>query len=293
MRSPPVRPPPVRSPLVRSPLGLDEESRPSLGEFLRARRDRLRPEDFGLPKGGRRRAPGLRREEVAQLCGISPTWYAWIEQGRTMAVSVQALNAIANGLRLSRAERAYLFELASRADPAPPQLEHTDPQQLMALVRVIRTPAYILDRHWDALAWNRSAAELFVDWLGRGALSSAADGDRDRNLLRYVFLNPRAPHFIVNWDERARRLVAEYRADTATWRDDPVRQALVHELCSASPAFEAAWRSQQVLSRDGGRRTFQHPRRGRCQYEQYVLRVAQRTELKLTVLVPYDAPSRV
>jgi transcriptional regulator with XRE-family HTH domain len=261
---------------------LNERSPPLLGDFLRARRDRLRPEDFNLPGGTRRRAPGLRREEAAQLCGISPTWYTWIEQGRTTAVSVEALHSIANGLRLSRAERVYLFELASRADPEPPQNEYADPQRLSALVGAVRTPAYILDRHWDAIAWNRPASELFVDWLGGRARSA----DTERNLLRYVFLDARAPKFILDWSERARRLVAEYRADTASWRDDPVRQTMVHELCSASAAFEAAWNSQQVLARDGGSRAFRHSRRGPCRYEQYTLRVAQRTDLKLTVLVP-------
>jgi|SRR5579883_2196664 len=281
---------------------LDDPARPSLGDFLRARRDRLRPEDFGFGRG-RRRAPGLRREEVAQLCGISPTWYTWIEQGRTTAISVETLSAIAAGLRLSRAERAYLFELSARADPVPARPEGTDPQQLSALVRAVSSPAYILDRHWDAIAWNRPAAELFVEWLGsagrpsvehdRPAESSAeSPADRraghapERNLLRYVFLDGRAPAFIVDWGERARRLVAEYRADTASWGDDPVRKAFVHELCTASPAFESAWRSQQVLSREGGVRNFQHPGWGRCAYEQYTLRVAQHPELKLTVLVP-------
>jgi transcriptional regulator with XRE-family HTH domain len=228
----------------------------------------------------------LRREEAAQLCGISPTWYTWIEQGRTTAVSVETLSAIAAGLRLSRAERAYLFELGARADPAPPRPEAAHPQQLSVLVRAVRTPAYILDRHWDAIAWNRPAAELFVDWLGS---SSPVGSEGERNLLRYVFLDDRAPGFIVGWDDRARRLVAEYRADTASWRDDPVRRAFVHELCAASPAFESAWRSQQVLSREGGFRSFQHPRRGQCAYEQYTLRVAQRPELKLTILLPRDA----
>jgi hypothetical protein len=106
----------------------------------------------------------------------------------------------------------------------------------------------------------------------------------ERNLLRYVFLDERAPGFIVDWNERARRLVAEYRADTAAWGDDPVRKAFVHELCAASAAFESAWRSQQVLSREGGRRSFRHPARGLCAYEQYTLRVAQWPELKMTVL---------
>jgi transcriptional regulator with XRE-family HTH domain len=284
-----------------NPSAPEHGARPSLGDFLRARRDRLRPQDFGFAQG-RRRAPGLRREEAALLCRISPTWYTWIEQGRTTAISVETLSAIAAGLRLSRAERAYLFELSARADPAPPRAESSDPHQLSVLVTAMRTPAYLLDRHWEAIAWNRPAAELFVDWLGSASRSSgrarstgvarrAGPAGRaahapERNLLRYVFLDDRAPRFIVDWDERARRLVAEYRGDTAAWRDDPVRKALVHELCMASAAFEAAWRSQQVLSREGGLRAFQHPRRGRCAYEQYTLRLAQQPELKLTILLP-------
>ncbi|MEO6187135.1 MAG: helix-turn-helix transcriptional regulator [Steroidobacteraceae bacterium] len=249
-----------------------------LGEFLRARRDRLLPADFGLPAGQRRRAPGLRREEAALLCGISPTWFTWIEQGRTTAVSVPTLAAIARGLRLSRAERQYLFELAARADPAPPRAAEADPQQLRGLVDAIRTPAYVLDRHWDAVVWNRAATELFAPWLG------ARTGDR--NLLRFVFLHPAARKFIVNWNDRTQRLVAEYRADTAAWRDDPVRRSLVQELADGSTQFAAAWKSQQVLSRDGGRRCLLHPRRGRVEYDQFTLRVAQRPDLKLTVLVP-------
>jgi transcriptional regulator with XRE-family HTH domain len=254
----------------------------TLGQFLRARRDRSQPEDFGLPGGQRRRAPGLRREEVAALCGISPTWYTWIEQGRTSAISVETLGALARGLRLSQAERTYLFELASRADPTPARPAESDPHRLADLIGAVSTPAYVLDRHWDALGWNGPAAELFEDWLGDG-------NGAGRNLLRYVFLHPRAASFIIDWPERARRLVAEYRADTAAWHDDPVRRALVDELSWESAPFEAAWREQNVLGREGGLRRFQHSRRGVCLYEQFTLRVAQRAELKLTVLVPKDA----
>jgi PAS domain-containing protein len=155
----------------------------------------------------------------------------------------------------------------------------TEPQQLQPLVDAIRTPAYVLDRHWDAVAWNKAAAELFGAWLGSRA-------GNDRNLLRFVFTEPAARRFILNWSDRAQRLVAEYRADTAAWRDDPVRRTLVQELSDISGEFAAAWKSQRVLSRDGGRRGFAHPRRGRVEYEQFTLRVAQRADLKLTVLTP-------
>lgn len=251
-----------------------------LGAFLRARRDELRPHDVGLPAGVRRRAPGLRREEVAQLCGISPTWYTWLEQGRIKGVSVATLAAITRGLRLSRAERAYLFQLTARTDPEHGVSGGTA-HPLGALVHAVRSPAYVLDRHWDAVAWNRPAASLFADWLGPHTL--------DRNLLRYVFLDPRARDFIVDWPQRSRRLVAQYRADTAAPRKDPSRNTLVDELAAASTEFLAAWRAQRVDARDGGPRHFAHARRGLLAYEQYIMRLAENAELKMTVLVA--APS--
>jgi transcriptional regulator with XRE-family HTH domain len=245
-----------------------------LGAYLRSRREQLQPADFGLPAGQRRRTPGLRREEVAQLCDISATWLTWIEQGRTAAVSVPTLAALARGLRMSRAERQYLFQLAGKPDPAARAV--AAPPALQPLLDAIHAPAYVLDRHWDAVAWNRAAASLFTPWLRSG----------EANLLRFVFLCAEARDFIVDWPERARRLVAEYRADVAAWQKDPASAALVEHLSAESAEFAVAWKAQSVLGRDGGRRGFEHPRRGRCDYEQYTLRVAQQTDFKLTVLVP-------
>jgi transcriptional regulator with XRE-family HTH domain len=266
--------------MARSLANKDTDQGMLLGAFLRARRDALRPHEVGLPVGTRRRAPGLRREEVAQLCGISPTWYTWLEQGRIKGVSVTTLAAIARGLRLSQAERVYLFQLAARADPAQ-VTTGVNAHPLSALVQAVRTPAYVLDRHWDAVAWNRPAAQLFAHWLGPQA--------KERNLLRYVFLDPRAREFIVDWPERSQRLVAEYRGDTVAPRNDPARFALVRDLTAASAEFSSAWKAQRVYARDGGPRHFAHARRGRLAYEQYVMRLAENTELKMTVLVP--APS--
>lgn len=257
----------------------------ALGEFLRAMRERLSPEDFGLAKGTRRRTQGLRREEVAALCGISPTWYTWIEQGRTAAVSVATLADLATGLRLSAAERAYLFQLAGRADPALPALNNEEAAPYAGLVEGIRSPAYMLDRHWNAIAWNPAAAELFHDWLG---IPQAQTGTSPPNLLRYVFLNPASRELIVDWEDRAWRLAAEYRADSAASRHDPAHQALVEELQAGSSAFEQAWRSQKVLGREGGSRGFMLPGTGRRNFWQYTLRMAQQSEIKLVVLHPQD-----
>jgi hypothetical protein len=163
------------------------------------------------------------------------------------------------------------------------------------LVRVIRTPTYVLDRYWNAIEWNAAAAELFRDWLGapsgrqRRAAAAARAGEPP-NLLRYVFLHPRSKSFLLDWEDRARSLVAEFRADTPRLRDDPQRSALIEELSQASREFATAWRSQRVRSRDGGRRAFRAVR-GRVQhFEQHILRVVSRPDLRITVLVPTAMP---
>ncbi len=257
----------------------------ALGEFLRVTRERLVPEDFGIAKGSRRRTKGLRREEVASLCGISPTWYTWIEQGRTAAISVATLADLAAGLRFSAAERAYLFQLAGRADPALPTMKNEENAPYEALVEGILSPAYMLDRYWNAIAWNSSAAQLFHEWL-----ESVPRQGREPapNLLRYVFLHPGAADLIVAWEDRAWRLAAEYRADSAASRHDPTHLALVDELQAASPVFKQAWRSQKVLGREGGSRGFMLAGKGRRDFWQYTLRMAQQTEIKLVVLHPQN-----
>lgn len=253
----------------------------SLGEFIRAHRERLTPLAVGLPPGARRRTPGLRREEVAQLCGVSPTWYTWIEQGRPVSASADALARIAVALQLSRAERAYLFELAGERDPAePPPTAADAPAALLATVGLIDAPAYVLDRQWNALAWNVQAAELFVGWLD----GTPQDG-RERNLLRFTFTEPAARTLIVDWETRAQRLVAEFRADSIRHLSDAPTRALIDALTAESKAFARFWASQDVGEREGGVRAFDHPRDGRRVYDQITFKPAHREDLKLVVLV--------
>lgn len=253
----------------------------ALGEFIRAHRERLTPAAVGLPPGPRRRTPGLRREEVAQMCGVSPTWYTWIEQGRPVSASADALARIAVALRLSRAERGYLFELAGERDPAEPTPASNDaPAALIATVALIGAPAYVLDRQWNALAWNTHAAELFVGWL-----DGAPDPARERNLLRFTFTEPAARTLIVDWETRARRLVAEFRADSIRHLNDGPTRALIDALSAESEAFVRFWSSQDVGEREGGSRAFDHPRQGRLVYDQITLRPAHREDLLLVVLV--------
>lgn len=254
------------------------ERRRRLGEFLRARRERLAPSDAGLPVTfGRRRTPGLRREEVALLAGLSPTWYTWMEQGRSVSASPHALARVADALRLTSTERVYLFELAEKRDPAARAAAvDAPPSALLAALEAMTTPAYLLDRVWRACGWNAAAESLFERWLG----------GPEKNLLRYVFLDPSARELISNWRERARRLIAEFRADTSRLREDDEIAALVNELETESDAFAELWNEHAVLEREGGMRTFRHPRYGRLCYEQLTLRPSAAPSYKLVMLMP-------
>jgi transcriptional regulator with XRE-family HTH domain len=259
------------------------DPKPLLGGFIRTHRERISPEQAGLPRGLRRRAKGLRREELAALCGISPTWLTWIEQGRAVSLSAGTLARLAGALALTPAERAYLFDLASLRDPeagaAPADALGAAALQdsLAGAVSKIRSPAYVLDRAWNAIEWNHPAATLFVGWLGRL--------DPERNLLSYTFLNPQARRFIHDWPERARRLVAEFRADRSASLQEPATRAQVDALRTASADFDRLWRQQDVLDREGGERVFEHPTQGRLIYRQLTLRVAHAPELKLVMLL--------
>jgi transcriptional regulator with XRE-family HTH domain len=260
-------------------------SRRALADFIRVHRLRLTPESAGLAAGGRRRTPGLRREEVAQLSGISATWYTWIEQAREVSVSPTALARLCTTLHLSPAERAYVFELAGKRDPAlPPSAGTMDaPSALVAAVAAVTAPAYVLDRMWRARAWNPAAAELFVGWL---------DGDgwqNDRNLLRYMFLDPVARTLVVNWEERARRLLAEFRLEQGRHLDDTEMNALIADLTQRNDFFRTAWDEQIVVGREGGIRTFTHPARGLLCFEQVTFNLSSRPEFKLVMLVKTQA----
>ncbi|VVE70972.1 transcriptional regulator [Pandoraea captiosa] len=262
----------------------DARQRRALGDFLRAHRERLTPAAVGLPPMGRRRTPGLRREEVAQLCGLSSTWYTWIEQAREVSISAGALAAVAGALRLSRAERAYLFDLAGKRDPergAEP-LPHHATAQVQAAVAAVAAPAYALDRCWDVLAWNEAAADIFRGWLD---VPSASGNPGTKNLLRYIFLDAGARALIQDWERRARRVVAEFRAECSAYLDDTPVRALTDALQRESPVFAALWSQQDVVEREGGRRGFHHPERGDIDFAQVTFRLSGHDDVKLVMLL--------
>lgn len=270
----------IRTPasVGQPPIDPSADRRRLLASFLRSHRDRLTPAEAGVRTGSaRRRTPGLRREELAQLCGISPTWYTWLEQGRDISVSPAALARLADALHLTPAERAYLFELTRKRDPDMPAAGQANgpPPSLMAALAAMTAPAYLLDRSWTAVGWNPGAERLFSGWLG-GA---------EANLLRYVFLDPSARDFIQDWENRSRRLLAEFRAETARHPDDPMLQQLVDGLRQASHLFARLWEDQSVQEREGGLRRFRHPLDGELTLEQVTLRPGDRSAFTLVMLV--------
>ena len=258
---------------------LGSDQRRLLGDFVRAHRERARP----AVAAGRRRTPGLRREELAALAGISITWCAWIEQGRPVQASPETLGRLAEALSLTRAERAYLFELADRVDPDDSAgLAEAAPASLVAAVKTFAHPAYGLDRLWNACCWNESAASLFCGWL---------DGDHQRNLLRFVFIEDKARSLIPQWQDRARRLLAEFRADFGhNFRDPRVKQ-FIEGLKAESPLFARLWNDQDVQHRIGRTRTFDHRKLGRLSFDQHSFSSTERHDFTLVLLVP-DASAR-
>ncbi len=259
-----------------------DKRRKELGEFLQAIRKRGTPEAFGFPAGPRRRIKGLRREEVSQLAGISTTWYTWIEQGRDVSMSTDVVLKLAQALNLTKTERAYLFDLAGRRDPQGHiQEEDLASATLTELLSNIQIPAYILGSTWNVLAWNYEAEILFLDWFTHDSAVAP-------NLLRLVFTHENAKEFIVDWEARSRRLVAEFRADCRSRLEEPELQSLVNELSLSSSAFEQFWKQHDVLQRQGGLREFHHPNRGLLRYQQVTLRPVDQEQLKLVMLSPVN-----
>jgi len=256
------------------------EQRRHLGAFIRLHRQRLQPEAAGFAATARRRTSGLRREELAHLCTVSPTWITWLEQGRKVAASAGVLARLAQALQLSPAERAYLFNLAGRRDPAEPELQQPRPAHaVLRSVHVMQCPAYVLDRRWDVVAGNAQAADLFLGW-------GAETHSSPPNLLRFLFLCPQSRRLIHDWDARSWRLVAEFRADCGRLADTAPIRVLVDELTLASSDFVRCWQTHDVLEREGGERRFHHPQQGDLVFEQLTLHPAVRSDLKLVMLLP-------
>ena len=249
-------------------------NRPELADFLRGRRARVQPVAVGLPSGVRRRTPGLRREEVAHLAGISVDYYARLEQARGPRPSRQVLSALARALRLQDDERDHLYRLAGEV-PGPPAglSREVSPGILHLLDRLEDTPAFVLDAKYDVLAWNRMAAALMGDL---SALAAA-----DRNIVWKTFCGPCAvssppppetEQFLVE-------IVSDLRAATAKYPHDPGIQALVARLRAGSPEFARRWGEHRVcVHRHSTSKRMYHPLVGEFTVDCEILHMADRDQ---------------
>ncbi|MFF3329176.1 helix-turn-helix domain-containing protein [Streptomyces sp. NPDC002888] len=231
------------------------DRRAELSEFLRSRRARLKPEDVGLPDFGRhRRVPGLRREELAQLAGVSVAYYTRLEQGNGRNVSAEVLDSIARALRLTDAEHSHLTHLAKpkqhkKKSTARAQQTRASLRQLLDAIDGV--PAYIGGRRSDILAWNRMAAALFGDW--------AELPPAERNWARMVFLRPEYRELFVDWEQKAIDMVSYLRMDAGCHPDDPKLSALVGELSVKSEEFRRLWATHDVKEKGYGVKRMHHP----------------------------------
>lgn len=255
----------------------------SLGDFLKSRRTRLDPASFGF--AGRRRTPGLRREEVAQRANISPTWYTWLEQGRGGGPSAEVLERIAAALMLTDAEREHLFMLGLGRPPEVRYrpVEGVNPRLQRLLDSLEASPAIIKTATWDVVAWNRAAAVVLTDY---DALPAG-----QRNILHFLFRNPAVRAHQHDWDSIARFVVGAFRADVARAGLASEAAGLVAELRGMSAEFDALWQENEVWSPgtgDGVKR-LQHPALGQIELEYSAFAVDGRPDLSMIVYTPVDA----
>jgi hypothetical protein len=258
----------------------DRVRRDELADFLRVRREAVTPEQVKLPRGRGRRTPGLRREEVALLAGVSVTWYTWLEQGRRINASDDVLRAIGRALRLDDAGQEHLVSLAHPV-PAGQAVAVPDvaPSALRRLIDGFEpAPAYVLGPHWEFLAWNAAEARLFppLDRL-HGV---------ERNLLWVLFAHPDTRRLIVDWDIHARQALAEFRAATTNVRGDPAMTDLVDCLTADSEEFAAWWPEHDVSRFETRLRRFDHPRAGLLTFEYQLLTPNEWPALRVVVQLP-------
>jgi transcriptional regulator with XRE-family HTH domain len=256
-----------------------QRRRAELADFLRKRRAHLKPEEVGLPSGGRRRTPGLRREEVAHLAGVGTTWYTWLEQGRDVRASLDVLEALARALRLTPAERTHLVLLGRGEEPPPCKSAERVSATVKRLIENLgANPAYVIGRRWDYLAWNDAATALFGDL---GAVPRAA-----RNHVWMHFMDPARREIFPDWERSSRLLVAKFRADSARHIGDPEFEQLIGTLRKASPEFCKVWKKHEVARSGEGRKQVRHPLVGTMLFEHAVFHPQEAPEQRMILYSP-------
>jgi transcriptional regulator with XRE-family HTH domain len=278
--------------IERPPAALTngERRRAELADFLRKKRASLTPEEVGLPGGGRRRTPGLRREEVAMRAGVGTTWYTWLEQGRDVRASLEVLEAISAALRLTPAERTHVVLLGRGEEPPPCSLvaEKVSPTLKRLIAGLGPSPAYILGRRWDYLAWNDAACALFGDFAQLPV--------HTRNHVWLTFTDPARREMFSDWKKASRLMVAKFRADSARNLGDPSFDELEQALRKSSPEFCAAWKKHEVARHGEGRKEINHPVVGPMSFEHAVFNPVEAPDQRLVLYSPrpeHNTPAKL
>ena len=271
--------------LVHSAAKPDEVRRRELAAFLRSRRERISPEQVGLPAAGRRRTPGLRREEVAQLAAVGVTWYTWLEQSRDIQVSPQVLDAIARALLLGPNERSHLFSLAETQDPAPITMCPTITPAITTIMEAMEPlPVVAANSRCDVLAYNRTYRHLITDL--------DAVPIEDRNFMWLAFTDPVWKQVLLDREQAVAAMVAKFRGAMADHVAEPGWKALVKRLRLASPEFDALWQRHEVGLASHGEKRFLNPHVGLLHFEFTHLWLGPRVSTRVTTYTPADDETR-
>lgn len=255
--------------------------RHELAAFLRSRRERITPEQVGLPYAGRRRTPGLRREEVAQLAGVGVTWYTWLEQGRDINASEQVLDAVSRTLRLDPHEHAHLFTLAGAPEPPAEKECRSISPSIHAMMRQLEPfPAMVRNARCDILAYNRG-----YDWL-MGDVDAIPF--EERNSLLQCLTNPDWRRRLPDFDLNVPRMVASFRAAMAEHVAESSWKCLVKRLRQESPVFEQLWNQHDVTTERIRTKRFEHPDVGLLRFDFAYLYFGPRSEISMATYTPAD-----
>ncbi|WP_194834536.1 helix-turn-helix transcriptional regulator [Nocardia sp. XZ_19_369] len=267
---------------------MTENHRAELAAFLRARRSRVQPADVGLPpdmEPGRRRTPGLRREEVAELAGVSLTWYTWLEQGRKIAASPQVVDALARALRLDTGQHRHLRRLAGLADPVAAPQPGEERARLQRLVdSMMPSPAGIHDGRFDFVVWNDAYARIRID--------PAELAPERRNMVWMMFTDEVNRKAMRRWEPAARAVLSQFRAVVGRRPDDERLAALVAVLNEVSVEFRTWWSEYPVQEFRAATIGIDHPTAGALDLELFQLRLVENPDLLLVVQLPSTEDDR-
>lgn len=251
-----------------------------LADFLKTRRNRILPSQVGLSTAARRRTPGLRREEVAQLAGIGITWYTWLEQGRPIRVSTQVIESLSRVLLLDRQERIHLYLLANQPLPAdiPEYQGAVSPILQHVLNSLILSPSLVTDQRFNVIAWNKAAISILGDFSKMNA--------RERNIVWAMFTDNRFKHLLVNWEVHAKGLLGRFRSDCGQYIEDFWIASFIDELKQQSTEFNLWWPLHEIQSGSEVYKQINHPAAGILDFEVSNFDIADNSGLKMIIHTP-------